>query len=155
MSPLITFYILAGIVGLAVLVFIVMIVVTALRPPQLPELSINPPPLQRIVRALTPVPAARPTPPPVAVPPPVPISVPVPAPVRRPIYRRRRSRLLTRIVIGTIVTLTLASGTIIAFPSLLDPLCDDYEWFGTEAASVVRHHACDAHNAIYELVEGL
>jgi hypothetical protein len=75
--------------------------------------------------------------------------------IRRPIYPHRRSRTLGRILIGLFVALTLASGTIIAVPSVIDPLCDDYEWFGAEAANVVRHYACDAHNSIYELVEDL
>jgi hypothetical protein len=210
MSPLITFYILAGMVGLAVLVFLVMIVVTALRPPELPDLHIEPRPLDRMIRALTPLPFATTTPMPANRPTPVPVMVPAPpsiatapaaptaaarsavapraaaphvpvvaAPqppvvvpsrslsaqprvgldrsgeIRRPIYPHRRSRTLGRILIGLFVALTLASGTIIAVPSVIDPLCDDYEWFGAEAANVVRHYACDAHNAIYELVEDL
>lgn len=193
MAPLITLYILAGCVGVAALLFIVMIVITALRPPQLPELSqliIEPPapppaPLQRVIRALTPVPiVATPQPAVVAVPRaavttpraaapmpravvpaqpaiirpaaprPIPAAPAAPAPVaRRPVYPVKRTRPLLRFVVGLVVTTIVAAGAVVAYPALLDAPCDDYEWFGADAAQVVRGHARDAHATIVEFVE--
>jgi hypothetical protein len=94
MAPLITLYILGGCVAAAVLLFIVMSIVSAVRPPQLPSI-LEPPPLQRMIRALTPlpmsfedVPSLRKTPVPMmpATPRPVPPSPP-PAPAPPPIAR--------------------------------------------------------------------
>ncbi len=212
MTPLITLYILGGCVGLAILVFIVMIVVTALRPPELPDLFLDPPPpppIVRMIRALTPAPIAAATPVPalaaprerfvpastaisrpasssqarVAIPsPPAPQVPPMqrspapsptvwtPAPqapprvapspplspqIRHPVYPQRRSRPLRRVLAILFATVTLATGIIVAAPSLLDPLCDDYEWFGAEATTVVRQHASDAHAAIAEIIDAL
>ena len=238
MAPMITLYILGGCVAVAALLFVVMIVLSALRPPELPNLS-EPMPLQRMIRALTPLPiatatpgmtrsfdeapttlmpraavaAARPPVPPrapVATRPPVPPVPPRPAPTfapppppppqafapppiapapspfvwsvptptvapsavvtappkfvrvepsRRPVslptYPARRPRKLLRFCVGLFVTSLLASGVVVAYPAMLDPLCDDYEWFGAEATHVVREHARNAHDAIAGLVQRL
>jgi len=264
MAPVITLYILAGCVAAAAALFVVMIVLSALRPPQLPELSLGPPPLQRMMRALTPLPvatapaipsrmfdeaptttmprsrqakafaippmppgvdaasaartaapAARPAPAPPPIPkaapptfappqrsapafaptapsfapppapsftPPAPALAPspfvwempgsappafVPPPAknkaradlqRRPISLPRypkRSRKLLRFIIALFVFSTLSAGAAVAYPSLLDPLCDDYEWFGGDATQVVREYARDAHAAIYDFIREL
>lgn len=276
MAPQTVFYILAGCVAVAALVFVVMIVVTALRPPQLPELDVDPPPpLERMIRALTPVPfapataggafeqarapsppmrpssprvvpatpqvapsiaPASPTPiartaaPPARIAPPgvaptpsatttappfaapsAPVSAtpsappsasiappsarttakpaakalaapfsgyvlpsaarrgapavtaaPIPSTLRidrsregarLPVYPERRARWLLRIVLGMFVASLLAAGAVVAYPALLDPLCDDYEWFGAEASQVVREHAQNARAWIVELID--
>ena len=196
MAPLITLYILAGCVAAAAVLFIIMIVITALRPPQLPDISFKPePPLQRMMRALTPVPiAAPPVRPPVQVPaaPPVvrpkppaarpsqpiarpsqpvarpsqPIAratprpsrpstarvAPIPATVRRPVYPVKQSRPLLRVLAWVLVTTSLAACAAITNPMLLDPLCDDYEWFGADTAQVARQYARDAHDAIASFI---
>src|SRR5690606_38758570 len=86
MAPLITLYILGGCVAAAAVVFIVMIVVSALRPPQLPEISMMPPRLERVIRAITPLPfATQPAAQPFA---PVPVhAMPVPAAAAAPMQR--------------------------------------------------------------------
>jgi hypothetical protein len=174
MGPVITLYILGGCVAVAAGLFIVMIVLTAMRPPQLPDLSIPPPaPLQRMIRALTPVPivaaqrnvqtqrVVRPpvVPAPVVRPPvvlpPVPVTQPPPRVIRRPIYPARRSRPLLRFVVGVLVTSVLATGAVVAYPAMLDPLCDNYEWFGADSAHVVRQYARDAHAAIADFIATL
>ena len=204
MAPLITLYILAGCVAAAAVLFIVMIVLSALRPPQLPDVSFEPEPpsqpLQRVIRALTPVPLARaltpipvavppelpalpmhaapmvarpvvappvrpqppPQPPPVQLPPrvapsPAPRAVaPLPAPssaeFRRPVYPQRRERALARIVIGLMVTSVLLAGAVVAYPAMLDPLCDDYTWPGEQAARIVRDYAHEARVTITSLL---
>ncbi|HEY5928151.1 MAG TPA: hypothetical protein VIV11_40970 [Kofleriaceae bacterium] len=241
MAPMITLYILGGCVAVAALLFIVMIVLSALRPPELPNLS-EPMPLQRMIRALTPLPiampastrlfdeapttqmprmaaaramrsaapatqapvfapppppprsvappppppprAAAPPPPPQAFAPPPPAFAPSPfvwdAPPRtaqpsaaispapsfvrvnaspravsRPRYPARRPRKLLRFCVGLFVTSVLATGAIVAYPAMLNPLCDDYEWFGADATHVVRAHARDAHAAIAGVIQRL
>lgn len=203
MAPMVTLYILAGCVGVAAALFIVMILLSVVRPPRLPDLPSEPPPapLQRVIRALTPPPilpqlahatplpgplpsaptkmlrvtapvtappmpppAPRPAPPP--PPPPPRAAVPVPpvslpirppraqraplaySPISMPRYPAKRSRWLRRVVIGLLLTSALASVAAIAYPSLLDPMCDDYEWFGADAASAARGQAQLAHDTI-------
>lgn len=64
-----------------------------------------------------------------------------------PIYRQRPS--LLRTVMGwTIATLLVAASPAVVEPSLLDPLCDDYEWNGAEAAAIVRDYAYESNIAI-------
>ncbi len=64
-----------------------------------------------------------------------------------PIFRQRPS--LLRTVIGwTIATLLVAASPAVVEPSLLDPLCDDYEWDGAEAAAIVRDYARESNIAI-------
>jgi hypothetical protein len=215
MAPQITLYILGGCVAVAAVLFVVMIVLSVARPPRLPELSTYSQPLQRVIRALTPLPIATfeeanpkvartmpPRPPPIAahlppptpsvvartimpvapspaVPPPAAGSTLAPSPfvwtdtpslpavtvhraavdmsraVSRPIYPARRSRKLRRFVIGVFITTTLAAAAVVAYPALLNPLCDDYEWFGSDAASVVRQQALDAHAAITDFISTL
>jgi hypothetical protein len=219
MAPEITLYILGGCVALAALLFIIMIVLSVARPPRLPVLSTYEPPLQRMVRALTPLPIAAaafdeaptklktparpipPRPPPMsanvqarsmpAVPAPAapfvapPIVAPVaPSPVApaapsafvwndhsppplstqnrlrvdpkravsRPQYPVRRSRKLLWFVLALFMTSALAVGAVVAYPALLNPLCDDYEWFGADAARDVRQRARDTHAAIADFV---
>jgi hypothetical protein len=258
MAPLITLYILAACVAVAGGLFIVMIVLTAVRPSRLPDVPLEPePPLQRVIRALTPPPVAiataMPSRPPAArefvsppdaplasargvvapapavaravvprapvvaravvappvvpqpaaaaraavappivappvvmqptvvTPPPaarraedvssppargikpsvtlpahldaprrfIPLG-PAPAPgIARPaIYPVKRMRMWPRIVLCLFVTTIAAAGVVIAYPHVLDPLCDDYAWFGDEAAVVVRDHAREARAAI-------
>lgn len=182
MAPMITLYILGGCVAVAAILFIVMIVLSVARPPKLPTLTIDSAPLQRVIRALTPLPIASPPPKPPA-PPPIPVArtavpaVPRPAPpvvapvapvvqliskpplARRPIslprYPTRKSRKLVLFTLGLLVGLVLASAAAIAYPAMLDPLCDDYEWFGGDAALVVREQARNAHAAIGDFVYSL
>jgi hypothetical protein len=197
MAPLITLYILGGCVAVAAILFIVMIVLSVARPPQLPPLSLEPP-LQRMIRALTPMPVAyeeapttqrpsapartvAPAPPPTTRPahalPPVPrIAAPPPAApafapspfvweapptvkpvshpaldaaqrsVSRPVYPVQRSRKLRRFVIGLFVITTLAAGAVVAYPALLDPLCDDYVWLAP-----TRRTSCGSTRAMLTL----
>jgi hypothetical protein len=254
MAPMITLYILGGCVAAAVLLFIVMIVLSALRPPQLPELSVDAPPLERFMRALTPAPIAGapgmqpayaraaavpprtrpPSPPPaaikqpappaaavqpqvqppvvappsviqpviappsaikpvVALPPVVKPAPPVvaqapatrpapshaatrpasaapaaraprppvaftrppyaaPAAFARPVYPARRGRKLLRGFAALLLTTTLVAGTVVAYPALIDPLCDDYVWFGADAAAVIREHAREANVVLADLI---
>ena len=260
MAPMITLYILGGCVAAAVLLFIVMIVLSALRPPQLPELSVDAPPLERFMRALTPAPIAAPgmqpayartaavpprtrppSPPPatikqpappaaaaqpqvlppvvappsaikpvvappsaikpvvvptsaikpvVALPPvvkpaapPVVAQAPAPSPAAtrpasaapaaraprppvaftrppyaapaafaRPVYPARRGRKLLRGFVGLLLKTTLVAGTVVAYPALIDPLCDDYVWFGADAAAVIREHAREANVVLADLI---
>lgn len=70
-------------------------------------------------------------------------------------YPERRSRKLVRFVMGLLVVGVLAAGAAIAYPALLDPLCDDYEWFGADAAQVVRQHARAAHAVIAQFIENV
>jgi pSer/pThr/pTyr-binding forkhead associated (FHA) protein len=60
----------------------------------------------------------------------------------------RRPRKLVRGLAAVFVTSLIAACFVIAVPSVLDPLCDDYEWFGAGAADVVRHYAREAHSAL-------
>jgi hypothetical protein len=215
MAPLITLYILAACVAVAAGLFIVMLVLTAVRPPRLPEVVplLPEPPLQRVIRALTPAPAPiarevvvrtiaptvveRPIPPIVAPPivpkPPVvakpviiekrvvakpaavakksapkpavtlpahldsprrfiPLSSEQPAPgaARPRIYPIKRTRLWPRVMLGMIVFMLATAGVVVAYPHLLDPLCDDYAWFGEQAAVVVREQAYLARETIVD-----
>lgn len=44
--------------------------------------------------------------------------------------------------IGAVMGAMLLPATLIlAHPALLDPLCDDFEWFGAPTVSTVRHYA--------------
>lgn len=70
-------------------------------------------------------------------------------------YPERRSRKLARFVMSLLVIGVLAAGAAIAYPALLDPLCDDYEWFGADAAHVVRQHARAAHAVFAQFIENL
>lgn len=70
-------------------------------------------------------------------------------------YPARRSRKLVRFVVGLFLTTAIAAGAVVAYPAMLDPLCDDYEWFGADAAGVVREHARDAHSAVSEFIQSL
>ena len=64
-----------------------------------------------------------------------------------PIFRHRPSLVGT--VIGwTIAMLLVAASPAVALPSLLDPVCDDYEWDGAEAAAIVRDYAREANIAV-------
>lgn len=69
---------------------------------------------------------------------------------RLPVYPVRRTRWLARVVLGMVVASVLAAGVVVAYPALLDPLCDDYEWFGARASQIVREHAQDARAAIVD-----
>jgi hypothetical protein len=299
MAPVITLYVLGGLVAAAAVVFLVMIVVMALRPPEIPNLAVDPTPLQRMVRALTPLPfasasgasleestttafaraptpprrtqpppappqiartaapsfappsfappsfappsfaqpsfaqpsfaqpsfaqpsfaqpsfaqpsfaqpsrppvAARapappPAPPPrVVVPPPqslfqwdapapaarctVQVAQPAPPPQRfapraipappsgrfaahiahrravsHPAYPRRRPRKLLRFFVVLFMLGVASTSAVVAYPAMLDPLCDDYEWVGAETATVVREHARNTHEAIADFIHGL
>lgn len=67
-----------------------------------------------------------------------------------PVYPARRARWLVRIVVGLFVTSALAAGAVVAYPAMIDPLCDDYQWFGDTAAQSIREHARDANAAIVQ-----
>jgi hypothetical protein len=279
MAPLITLYILGGCVAAAGILFIVMIVFSALRPPPLPMPAVETPPLKRLIRALTPpiptaianprvgakpgtfdteeatIPArpanavalvaaprgakppappslpsalsrtaettfeqARPvapqrtTPPPLpglppraaappslpprAAPPSVPVkqaqaSVPAlpsirtappsfaaapalmpsrwspdatnpgsfassPSTGRRlPVYPTHRGRTFVRVIGALLATATLACAIVIAQPSLLDPLCDELDWFGSGTAADLRERARDANAELGPCLEAL
>jgi hypothetical protein len=70
---------------------------------------------------------------------------------RLPVYPARRGRWLVRIVVGLFITSALAAGTVVAHPAIIDPLCDDYVWFGADAAHVIRDQASAANAAITQL----
>jgi hypothetical protein len=227
MAPLITLYILAACVAVAAGLFVVMLVLTAVRPPRLPDVvPLTPePPLQRVIRALTPAPiamarstpvpltmmAATPAPapiarevvvrtmaptvverpiPPIVAPPIVPkpavvakpvVEKPAAKPVARPakpavtlpahldsprrfiplssekpapgtvhprIYPIKRTRVWPRVMLGVVVMMVATAGVVVAYPHVLDPLCDDYAWFGEDAAAIVREQAYLARETI-------
>ena len=271
MAPVITLYILGGCVAAAAVLFIVMLILSALRPPELPDIS-PAPAFQRVMRALTPLPFAnagpagafdaeakttlfrprppspvaapvsapqrtaavwpvppppppanayaptvklqqpqqaptvrlqpQPPPPPqpavpqyaarayVVAPPAPPVAAPSPfapspfvweaPPVQKPYVQvspqplqpnvvqraqraisfptfpsRRRPRIWLRVFLGVFIVGLLASGAVVAYPAMLDPHCDKYEWFGADAAKVVREHARDAHAAIADFIDSL
>ena len=250
MDPTLVLYGSVGLVGLALAIFVVMSVVSLLRPPQLPDLAgfelgkaaltiapipsvaLHPSsedrrlevqattPFLRTLRTLTPVPwlprlgpapitplepskpridipdlprlkaatPARPAPsgvsrstaPATAVAPARAPATPV-APTRAPATtsvasgppRRQRVRLPTppvmfaswaaryprnaqrrvrRLLLVTFTVLVACSGALVAAPHAIDPLCDDYRWFGDDAASSVRQLALDAHDAIADVL---
>jgi hypothetical protein len=279
MAPLITLYILGGCVAAAAVLFIVMIVFSALRPPPLPMPAADTPPLKRLIRALTPpfatatanprvgakpgtfdteeatIPlrpanavalvaaprgakqpappslpsalsrtaetsfeparpvapqrssppplpglpprgAAPPSLPPRAAPPAAPVtraptSVPAlpsirPAPPsfaaapalmpsrwspdatspgsfastpstarRLPVYPTHRGRTLLRILGALLATVTLASAIVVARPSLLDPLCDELDWFGSGTAADLRERARQLNVELGPCIEAL
>jgi hypothetical protein len=64
---------------------------------------------------------------------------------------RRRSRTLLYCLVGLLVTSVIAVCVVIAVPPVLDPLCDDYEWFGADAASEIRQRAREIRAAIADL----
>jgi hypothetical protein len=56
---------------------------------------------------------------------------------------------LLRTVLGwTLTTLLLAASPAVVVPSLLDPLCDEYDWYGADATRIARECARDANVAI-------
>lgn len=62
-------------------------------------------------------------------------------------YPRKHGRG-RRIVLVAFALLVASSGALVAAPHLIDPLCDDYAWFGDDAAQSVRQVAIDAHDTI-------
>lgn len=72
-----------------------------------------------------------------------------------PVYPTHRVRTLLRIVGGLVATATFASAIVIAQPSLLDPLCDEIEWFGSGTAVDLRERAWDANAELAPCVEAL
>jgi hypothetical protein len=62
-------------------------------------------------------------------------------------YPRKHGRG-RRIVLVMLALLVACSGALVAAPHLIDPLCDDYEWFGDDAAQSVRQVAVDAHDTL-------
>jgi hypothetical protein len=139
--------------------------VVAMRSTPAPRTIGPPPPAPPVAALRPPVPAAAPpAEPPRSIPAP-PIALPprptlaraeasseAVRPVRWPMYPARRSRPLVRWLLALFVTSVLAAGTAVAYPALLDPPCDDYEWFGADTACVVRQYARDARAALAELV---
>ena len=76
-------------------------------------------------------------------------------PIARPSHptlQRRRRRPVLRVFVVTIVFVITAGAVGVAQPSLLDPLCDDYEWFGADTAAAARDYAWTAHDWIYDLL---
>jgi hypothetical protein len=185
MAPTITLYILAGCVGVAVVLFVVLLVLMLRKPDELPHVTPFrlatplPMPLDHALSALhretyrqtekVPVlPAVEERsssrtlvwePRPLAraarhVEPDLDhrqLQLPAPPTVRLPIAPRRPRRVL-RFALGTLAVLVIAAAVPIARPSVLDPLCDDYAWFGDDAVRVLRDGARVAHDAIYDLV---
>ena len=78
--------------------------------------------------------------------------MPSPAPFARPIYPAHRSNRLLRGFVGLLLTTTLLAGAVVAYPALLDPLCDDYIWFGADATTIVRDHAREANTVLADLI---
>jgi hypothetical protein len=57
----------------------------------------------------------------------------------------QQSRVLVRWFLAWLVSNTIVAGVIVAYPAVLDPVCEHHERFG-----VVRQHARDVHSAIGE-----
>jgi hypothetical protein len=75
--------------------------------------------------------------------------------VSRPIYPVRRSRKLLWFALTLFFTTGIAVGAVVAYPPMLDPMCDDYEWFGADAARDLRQRAHDTHAAIADFITTL
>jgi len=76
-------------------------------------------------------------------------------PIARPSHptlQRRRRRPVLRVFVVTIVFVITAGAVGVAQPSLLEPLCDDYEWLGADTAAAARDYAWTAHDWIYDLL---
>jgi hypothetical protein len=73
------------------------------------------------------------------------------APVR-PIYQPRRGRSLLRVTLALFVLAVVAAGSAVAYPAMLDPLADRYEWFGADTIATLRDYAWAAHDAVATLV---
>ncbi len=73
----------------------------------------------------------------------------------RPVYPVRRSRKLVRFTLALVIASIVAGASVVAYPAMLDPLVDDYEWFGSDYAQLVRAYARDAHAAIAGLIADL
>lgn len=119
MGATITLYILSGCVGVAVVLFIVMIGLSVMRPRPLLDLSAyestsEPFAAHRIQDTV------------VLAPP----------------------RSWFRTLGGAVAGLMLAVAPLAVAPGLLDPLCDDYEWAGAETVQHVREYALEAHAVI-------
>jgi len=65
---------------------------------------------------------------------------------RYPELRRRRWPMVIAMVLSVMI---LAFTTLAIRPTLLDPLCDDYAWFGDRAATGVRAAARAVHRAVF------
>lgn len=61
----------------------------------------------------------------------------------------KQPRWKLRVLIGVFAVMLLAVGVTIACPVVLDPLCDDYDWFGAGAATAVRDAAWTANEAVF------
>jgi hypothetical protein len=68
-----------------------------------------------------------------------------------PSYPASHKLRLYRFFVVIMVAAVLLSTASIAYPPLLDPLCE-YQWFGSDATLVVREHARGAHASIAGLV---
>lgn len=114
---MVTLYILAGCIAASVGLFIVMLVVSAMPTPRM-RMRTVPPIGQLPARALT-----------------------------RPSIPEWRPLKVIRFCIMLFAVCLIVACAAIAYPPLLDPLCD-YEWFGSDAASALRHYARAAHEGI-------
>ena len=66
-----------------------------------------------------------------------------------PVERERAAAVKKTRVFGlAFVTLLLAFVAVAVRPALLDPLCDDYDWGGSAAASAVRDAARVVHHDV-------
>jgi hypothetical protein len=127
---------------------------------------VAPPPLPQAARMIAPappVPGFAPSPFVWESPSPAPLATPLPtkgrADVRRavshPKFPTKKKRWWLRISLGLVVTSALAAGAAVAYPAMLDPICDDYEWFGNDVASLAREQAQIAHDTIADFIANL
>ena len=122
MAPMVTLYILAGCIAASIGLFIVMLVVSAMPVPRRMRIRTVPPNGQLPARALT-----------------------------RPSYPEWRPLKVVRFFIMLFAVCVVATCAAIAYPPLLDPLCE-YQWFGSDAASTLRNYARAAHDGIAGLL---
>jgi len=169
MSPYVVLFVLAGCVAIAAVLLLVTLFAYSERPGKLRTFS-RPVELDRVLRSLTPqsfpvpavegfadttlhVSAPRDTPTERVMPLWAAATVLPPhrrfAPPRRPTLREGRRRKLVRVLITSVfVTSIVSCLAFTAYPAMLDPLCDDYEWFGAGATQALRQAAYAAHEPI-------
>ena len=60
-----------------------------------------------------------------------------------------------RLTLVSVIVGAIGTSVVVAYPTVLDRLADDYEWFGDDTAWVARTPARDAHEAVKEFVREL
>lgn len=72
-----------------------------------------------------------------------------------PVYPSHPGRTFARIIGALLATATFACAIVVAQPSLLDPLCDELDWFGSGTAAMLRERAREANAELGPWMETL